>query len=257
MNISKMFVELSSVALVVAGIGTASYAKADDAAKASSPKSVEVKDEIKEKAVLFKIHDVVPIKNSDNEVVGCDYNTTFYNRTDMMIKGASLNLTWDDTAIADVIEQEKKEDSKQNKRSMGRSRSTTERITDKSVTGLVEVPSMKPLKQVMVQSRVNSDRCFLLIDNPKFDVSNCSAETPQGRSVDASRGRGSSGCAGLFQFVSAEDPQYYLEFKAITVDQEQEEREAQRAKERAVTDDLYNKSVGAIDATGTIISSIK
>ena len=59
------------------------------------------------------------------------------------------------------------------------------------------------------------------------------------------------------KYVSPEDAQYYLEFKAVTVDQEAEEREAKKAKEKSEIDGLYQKGVAAIDATGTIVSSIK
>ncbi len=258
MNISKVFMGLASVVVATASLSIVNCARADDKS-VNVKKTDEVATEIKEDAILFKIHDIVPVKNSDGEVVGCDYNTTFYNRSNVSLKGATVDLSWQDEAISDVIEQEKKEDAKQNKRSMGRARSTTERNTDKTVSGLVEVPAIKPLKQVVVQSRVNTDRCFLLIDNPKFDIRNCSAETAQGRSTAAasSRGRGGNSCSDLFKYVSPEDAQYYLEFKAVTVDQETEEREAKKAKEKSEIDGMYQKGVAAIDATGTIVSSIK
>ena len=255
MNISKMFMGLASVVVATAVLGVADCAKAADAS-VNAKKDSDV-TEIKENAILFKIHDIVPVKNSDGEVIGCDYNTTLYNRSNMSLQGATIDLSWQDEAITEVIDQEKKEDAKQNKRSMGRARSTTERNTDKTISGLVEVPAIKPLKQVMVQSRINTDRCFLLIDTPKVDIRNCTAETAQGRSTSDSRGRGGKSCSELFQYVSPEDAQYYLEFKAVTVDQEAEEREAKKAKEKSEIDGLYQKGVAAIDATGTIVSGIK
>ena len=47
-------------------------------------------------AILFKIHDVVPVKNADGNVVSCDVGATFYNRTEKEINNASLNLIWAD-----------------------------------------------------------------------------------------------------------------------------------------------------------------
>lgn len=258
MNISKMFMGLTGVVVAAAVLGVADCAKAADGAANAKKSDVAVEDaEVKENAILFKIHDIVPVKNSDDEVIGCDYNTTIYNRSNMTLQGATIDLTWQDDAITEVIDQEKKEDAKQNKRSMGRARSTTERNTDKTISGLVEVPLIKPLKQVMVQSRINTDRCFLLIENPKVDIRNCSAETAQGRATSAGSRRGGGSCTELFQYVSPEDAQYYLEFKAVTVDQEAEEREAKKAKEKSEIDGLYQKGVATIDATGTIVSSIK
>ena len=191
------------------------------------------------------------MKNNDGEVIGCDYSATFYNRSDFVIKGATIDFTWNDDAIADVIDQEKKEDVKKNGSSFGRANSVTERNTDKNVKALLEVPSIKPVRQVMVQSRVNSDRCFLLINTPKFSVKNCSTETPQGRE------EGGRECGDLFKYVSSDDPQYYLEFKAVTIDQEKEEEEAKRTKDRSETDELYKKTITALDSAVTILSGIK
>lgn len=241
MNISKKFLSLAAAVVTVANINTASAAAPTQA---------------KENAVLFKIHDITPVKNNDGEVVGCDYTATFYNRTDLVIRNAVLDLSWKDTAISEVIENEKKEDAAKNRRSLGRARSTTERNTDRTVEGQLEVPTIKPATQVEVKSRVNTDRCFLLIENVDFNTKSCNAETPTGQDVNGRR-RDGGNCTRLFSFVSPEDPQYYLEFKAITVDEEKAEIEQQRKKQRNETDEMYKKTVSAIDATNSIVSGIK
>nr|QIM10632.1 hypothetical protein PlAlph_5240 [uncultured Alphaproteobacteria bacterium] len=237
MSISKTVLSLAATFLVAANINAANAAESGE-------------------AVLFKIHDITPVKNSDGEVVGCDYSATFYNRSDITIRNATLNLSWKDTAIDGVIEQEKKEDSVKNRRNISRARSTTERTTDKTVETLLEVPTIKPAKQIVVKSRVNTDRCFLLIDNASFNVKDCNAENATGQAASG-RKRGEGGCTRLFSYVSAEDPQYYLEFKAMTVDEEKTEVEEQRTKEKNVADEMYKKSVAAIEATNSIVSGIK
>ena len=252
-----MFMGITSVVLVAANIGVVDCAMADVAKNRTVNNVVKpvAASEVKDQAILFKIHDVIPVKNNDGEVVGCDYSTTLYNRSDNPISGATLNLKWEDKAISEVIDQEKKEDAK-NKQSSGRANSTTERITDKNIDALVDVPAIQPLKQVTVQSRVNSDRCFLLIDDPQFEVKNCTVGSAVARSGNSNMGR-SGGCSGLFRYVSAEDPQYYLEFKVISVDQEKEEKEAQQKKEKSETDGLYEKTIKAMEMTDSIISTIK
>lgn len=237
MSISKTVLSLAATFLVAANINAANAATAEE-------------------AVLFKIHDISPVKNNDGEVVGCDYSATFYNRSDMTIRNATLSLSWKDTAIDGVIEQEKKEDTVKNRRERSRARSATERTTDKVVEALLEVPTIKPAKQVMVKSRVNTDRCFLLIENVDFSVKDCNAENSAGQAAGGRR-RGESSCTRLFSYVSAEDPQYYLEFKAVTVDEEKAEIEEKRTKEKNEADEMYKKSVAAIDATSSIVSGIK
>ena len=241
MSISKTVMGLAATVLAVANI---------NAANAAATQS-------KDNAVLFKIHDINPVKNNEGEVVGCDYSATFYNRSDMTIRNATIDLGWKDKAIGDVIEQEKKEDTAKNNYRGRRARSVTERTTDRDVSALLEVPTIKPAKQVVVKSRVNTDRCFLLIDNVDFNVKSCNAESAAGSVDGAKRRGGESACNRLFSFVSPEDPQYYLEFKAITVDEEKAEIEEQRQNQKSETDGMYKKAVSAIDATNSIVSGIK
>lgn len=46
---------------------------------------------------------------------------------------------------------------------------------------MIEVPAIKPYKQVTVNNRINTDRCFLLIEKVDFSVKSCSAEGLAGR----------------------------------------------------------------------------
>lgn len=59
-------------------------------------------------AVLFKIHDINPIKNSDGIVTSCDLGATFFNRTGSEVTNATLNLVWPDDVVSDTIEQEQR-----------------------------------------------------------------------------------------------------------------------------------------------------
>ena len=36
-----------------------------------------------DEAVLLKIHNVVPLKDGSNQTVGCEFNTTIYNRSNI------------------------------------------------------------------------------------------------------------------------------------------------------------------------------
>ncbi|MBP3546605.1 MAG: hypothetical protein J6K16_05695 [Alphaproteobacteria bacterium] len=212
-----------------------------------------------EEAVLFKIHDITPVKSAEGEVVGCDFVTTFYNRSSYTVRNASMGLAWKDEAINGVIEKEKKEDEAKNRRGTSRGRSATERVTDPDVEVMIEIPTIKPATQIAVKSRANTDRCFLMIDNVKHSVKSCNLETPKGGKANVSnRGRGAeAGCNRIFQYVSAEDPQYYLEFKAVSVDAENAEREEANRKNKSQVDDMYRKAVSAIDTANSVVSGIK
>ena len=239
MKISKTVFTLAAVIMASAGISAANAAE---------------NGEIKNSAVLFKIHDIVPVKNSEGETIGCDYSATFFNRSNLIIRNTNLDFSWKDTAIEGVIDQEKKEDAAKNEH-RGRARSVTERNTDKVVTASLDVPTLKPTKQVTVKSRVNTDRCFLLLDEVKTVVRSCDSENAQGASEN--KGRGEGNCSRMFTFVSSDDPQYYREFKVISLDEEKSEAEAKKAKQVSETEEMYKKAVNSLDSAASIISGIK
>ena len=242
MNINKKILGLATVILATANISAAA------AANGSADKG---------DAVLFKIHDIVPVKNTEGEVIGCDYNATFFNRSNFTIRSASVDLKWKDKTIEDVIDQEKKDDAINNKRDINRARSATERLVDKTINSVVDVPTIKPAKQVTVKSRVNTDRCFLLMENVNFQVKSCNADSQQGKSVSGGGVRNGNACSRMFSYVSPDDPQYYLEFKVVTVEDEKAKNEAQINKQTSKVGDMYDKTVKAIEATNSIVSGIK
>lgn len=98
MSISKKVFGLALGAVLATNVGSAS---AQQAAPADDDKAEEL---------LFKIHDITPVENREGEVIACDFNTTFYNRSGYNLKEAMLDFTWKDTSLEDVIKQEKEED---------------------------------------------------------------------------------------------------------------------------------------------------
>ena len=209
-------------------------------------------DTSKRKAVLFKIHDITPVKNNEGEITGCEYTTTFYNRSSVNIAGAVLDLVWHDEAVSEVIDQEKKQDAAENNVSMNRAHSTTERTADKKLSTSIEVPAIAPSRQVVVNSTINSDRCFLLIEDVDFTVKNCKTASLSGNES------GSVGsCDGMFMFVSPKDAQYYLEFKAVPVSEQKLSAKSKFDKQKEQNDDKYRKTINAMDGTSSILSGIK
>ena len=188
MSISKKVFGLALGAVLATNVGSAS---AQQAAPADDDKAEEL---------LFKIHDITPVENREGEVIACDFNTTFYNRSGYNLKEAMLDFTWKDTSLEDVIKQEKEEDAEKQNRNANRAYSETERRTSKDVNIMIEVPAIKPYKQVTVNNRINTDRCFLLIEKVDFSVKSCSAEgLAGGRSPAALPGEvPAAGCLNMF-----------------------------------------------------------
>ena len=167
-----------------------------------------------------------------------------------------LDFTWKDTSLEDVIKQEKEEDAEKQNRNANRAYSETERRTSKDVNIMIEVPAIKPYKQVTVNNRINTDRCFLLIEKVDFSVKSCSAEGLAGGRSARSASRRSS-CSRLFKYVSPEDAQYYLDFKEITPDEENSREEAEKQESKDEVAGTYAKTIDPLNSAGSIIGGIK
>ncbi len=249
MRISTKVFSLALGAVLAANINPAWAQKADTAANAAD-------DEEKQEEILFKIHDIVPVQNREGEVIACDFNTTVYNRSTFTLREAVLDFTWKDTSLEDVIKAEKEEDAEKNNNS-GRAYSETERRTSQEVNVQVEVPSIKPYRQVTLNNRVNSDRCFLLIQNVEFEVQNCSAEGVASGGRSSRRGGQRNSCTKLFKYVSPESAQYYMDFKEITPDEEKAKEDAAKQASKNEVVDIYTKTVNSLNSASSIISGIK
>lgn len=243
MSISKKVFGLALGAVLATNVGSVSAQQAVPA------------DDDKAEELLFKIHDITPVENREGEVIACDFNTTFYNRSGYNLKEATLDFTWKDTSLEGVIKKEKEEEAEKQNRNANRAYSETERRTSKDVNIMIEVPAIKPYKQVTVNNRINTDRCFLLIEKVDFSVKSCSAEgLSGGRSA---RGSNRSPCSRLFKYVSPEDAQYYLNFKEITPDEENSREEAKKQESKNEVAGTYAKTIDALNSASSIISGIK
>lgn len=205
--------------------------------------------------ILFKIHDVQPVKNADGAVVACDFDTTLYNRSNSALRVAVLNLTWTDETVTALVNDEKKAEQKKS----GRSYSKTENVTPPSVSTSIDVPQIEPFTQVTVRNRLQSDRCFLLIGDVKSSATNCSviAAASKERVSPVSTNNKGGNCDGLFKFVSPTDPEYYREFKPVSYEEDKALSENKRAQDRRDINTQYDAVVTEINKVSKVLSEIK
>lgn len=192
--------------------------------------------------VLFKIHDIVPVKNPDGKVTSCEVGATFYNRTDKEISNAQLKLIWADEVVADAINQEERnvrEAKKQNLRNLPRYNTAT--YNSRDVTLDLRLPTMKPYQQVTLKSKIATDRCFLLLNDMDIDVTNCGTAAEGDKS-----GRMSSACDNLFRYIGPRNEEYYSEFKPISLDQQNAQEQSESDKKKQEINTLYKETVANI-----------
>ena len=156
-----------------------------------------------------------------------------------------MNLVWPDDVVSDTIEQEQraeKEAIRLSRRNV--SRYSTSDYNDKSVSLNLKLPPLKPYQQVTMRTKVNTDRCFLLLNDVEINVSNC---TTGGSGATATGGRGSNACGDIFRFVSVSNPEYYTEFSAVSMQEIQTQEQTQAEKEKSEVNRLFTETIDAIN----------
>lgn len=195
-------------------------------------------------AVLFKIHDVVPVKNADGNVVSCDVGATFYNRTSEELVNAALDLVWTDEVVADAINQEER-NAKEAKRSGRRNlpRYNTATYNERTVRMNLRLPPMKPQQQVTLKSKVTTDRCFLLLNDMEVNVTNCGSNGDKSKNYSTK-----TNCNNLFLFVNPKSPEYYSEFKPVSMDELNAQELNMNNQQKQDLNTLYKETITSIAA---------
>ena len=216
----------------------------------------------KSRAVLFKIHDVTPVKNADGLITNCDFLVTFYNRTPTAFQSAKLEFGWTDEVtdlyLTDIEETEK---ASQNQPKTAPARNGVKTLGN--VTTTVDMPAVGAYSQISVKGSLKTEKCFLLLTPVNFNVETCNmADGNDNRSSSRSAtrtlpSRANAECSGLFQFIDYTNPEYYDEFKEISY----AEQEALLGKEKETNlDDIntkYNAIVTSLEKAGNILSNIQ
>ena len=193
-------------------------------------------------AILFKIHDVVPVKNADGNVISCDVGATFYNRTANEVSNVALDLIWADEVVADAINQEERnarEAKRQNRRT---ARYNTATYNSRNVTMSLRLPPMKPYQQVTLKSKIATDRCFLLLNDMEIDVTNCGT-AGEGKAIS---GRVNTNCSNLFRYISPKNAEYYSEFKQISPEEQSAQEQSESDQQKQEINNLYKETIGSI-----------
>ena len=210
-------------------------------------------------AILYKIHDVKPIKNDAGALVGCDYNATFFNRTSSNLKSADINLVWFDDTVNAMAQQEQKKNEQASSNRNTRNKKSNQKVPESSsvasISSSIQLANLAPAQQKTVHAKISSDRCFLLIGDVSLAASNCDVAAADNAS--GSSFKGNQGCSGLFKFVPASDPQYYSEFKQISPEEEKVQQENTRIEQRNKINQAYGETLAQFKKVTEALNAIK
>ena len=164
--------------------------------------------------VLFKIHDVGPEKDANGKVLYCSAGATFFNRTKTDIANASLTLKWTDDVIGETIDQEERAQREQKRTNSNaqKARYSTSDFTKKEIFLPIKLPPLKVNQQVSLKTKVDTDRCFLLLNDMDISIDNCGT-------VASGEKTSRRGCENMFRYISPKMADYYTEFKEVSQDE--------------------------------------
>ncbi len=207
------------------------------------------KAQISNPEVIYKIHDITPVKE-DNKIVSCDFSVTLFSRAPQMVSNLSLNFSWLDKVIENQIKEEKQEKvvDEDGKISGYNGKSQTEERTPKRISVDISVPPLVTSKQVSIKTNVKTDRCFLLLQKPTLSIRSC--QYGNGQSEE-----NAGVCNRLFTYISPEQGDYYTEFKPVSYDQQKQEMEEQNRKEKDELENIYENALASVKRiTDTLVS---
>ncbi len=203
--------------------------------------------------ILFKIHDVVPVKNSDGLIVSCEFGATFYNRSNNEVNNTSLNLVWADEVVADAINQEERnnmEAQRSGRRNVPRYGTAT--YNSNTVSLDLRLPPLKAKQQISLKSKVASDRCFLLIEDMEINVNSCNIVRKDGGNASVMT---KEACQNLFRNVSPKSSEYYSDFLPVSLETRISEEDALSTKKYKEMEDIFSQVVNVVNAIDESLSA--
>ena len=191
--------------------------------------------------IIFKIHDVVPEKNADGTVLYCNLGATFFNRTKSDVSNLAVSLVWNDDVIGEIIDVEDREEReiKKSNPKEPRSRYSTANFTSKVVSADLKLPPIKVNQQITLKTKVDTDRCFILLNEMDIVPLNCGSLV-----VSSSKDK----CSNYFQYVSPKQGEYFTDFKEISWENRMLEEDEQVSQLQDDVDNLYNETIDILDS---------
>ena len=204
-------------------------------------KAAQNNGEESKKEIIFKIHDVVPEKNADGIVVYCNVGATFFNRTGKNISNLSVSLVWNDDVIGEIIDIEDRaeREARRNKSKEPRSRYSTSSFTSKTVSADLKLPPVKENQQITLKTKVDTDRCFILLNEMDVFVTNCGT-LGETSSKDT--------CSNYFRYIGPKQGEYYTEFKEISWEEKLLQEDETVSQLQNDLNGLYDETIAVLDA---------
>ena len=195
--------------------------------------------------VIFRIENIEPIRNKEGLIDKCSFILTAFNRMDKPIREAEMQLNWVDKISNrydiqndQVIALEDAE------------------VSDVVASKIITLSSVQPHRQKSFSAEVNTDKCFLLLDNLEYHVNFCFLEGEKMEMKD-SKLIGTGSCSGNFNYISSKNSEYYSEFKDLPESVLEKQAEEEKKNEIAKVTEKYNSTMSELKAISETLDRIK
>ena len=185
-------------------------------------------------AVLFRIENIKPVENENGLTDRCTFILTVYNRTQKEIEEAEIDLFWRDEISAKY--------KVENEEVMAVSKEAATTIIHKNM--LLE--KIFPHEQKSFEGEVETDKCFLLLDQVEYRVNTCIAAGDNIPVKDNKR-MGNGSCTGSFDYINSKNPEYYSEFKDVPESVLEKQAEENKARELSGIENAYVAAEEGLD----------
>lgn len=182
-------------------------------------------------AILFRIENIKPLANDQGLTDRCSFLITVYNRMEKKIEKIDLDFRWKD-AIAkkyQIVDDDVK---------------VVENMKDAEtyINKHVELEEVYPHQQKSFEEMVETDKCFLLLDQLEYKVNDCIAEGDIIKTKNNQKlNRGS--CIERFNYINSKNPEYYSEFKDVPDSVLEQQAEEAKAHELSGIENAYNQAL--------------
>lgn len=208
-------------------------------ARAAGEKTVSESSE--PQMVIFRVEDIKPITNANGMIDKCSYLVTAFNRMEKTLKNARLELQWADNISAKYVIKDG-------------GVSIVDKGNEKTVVAdTVELREIAPHTQKSFEEEVETDKCFLLLDNVEFKAYDCIMD-----GIGAvTRGEDKGECSGLFNYIDSKNPEYYSEFKDLPDSVIKKQAEEEKVRELSLISKLHDQIKDDMDKTVQTLEKIK
>lgn len=198
-----------------------------------------------EDSILFRIENIKPIANADGLIEKCSFVVTTFNRMDKAVKEAKLDLNWEDNISAKyaIAGNEVK------------AKNAEESLT--VINTSVEIENIPPHFQKSFEGVVETDKCFLLLDNLEYTVEKCILDGEKQEMKNNKVVNKNGGCERNFNYINSANPEYYTEFKDVPESVLTKQADEEKKHEVAKIDEIYNETLKDMESLGKTLEEIK